>query len=215
MRCAFEIPSKEWHLIFWKRRNGKWKGSDYWLRRESVETWGKNRNLYVFLKDAWYFEKEGMEMKRIIDRGENLLKNKRPWLLTKERMCWKKWDLWCIFLKKWYLIFLKRRNGVKKEVIMKRITELLNYYWLRRESVETWKKKEICDVYFIEKMILDILEKKKWKWKRSNYELLTKARICLKIKKKWSWLLTKDRICWNVRKNRNLYVFFEVTMIID
>lgn len=162
MRCAFEIPSKEWHLIFWKRRNGKWKGSDYWLRRESVETWGKNRNLYVFLKDAWYFEKEGMEMKRIIDRGENLLKNKRPWLLTKERMCWKKWDLWCIFLKKWYLIFLKRRNGVKKEVIMKRITELLNYYWLRRESVKKkWKKKRFVMCISLKKWYLIF-------WKRRN-----------------------------------------------
>lgn len=58
-------------------------------------------------------------------------------------------------------------------------------YWIiellftkKRICEKKMKKKEICDVYFIEKMILDILEKKKWKWKRSNYELLTKARIC-------------------------------------
>lgn len=153
----------------WRRRGKKWDARLRFRRRSGT----------------WYFGKEGMENEKeaIIDWGENLLKREE-----KIEICTFSWRTLDILKKKEW----KWKGLLTEERICWKIRD--HDYWLRRECVE---KNEICDVYFTEKMILDIFEKKKWKGNdyEENYWII-------------ELLLIKKRICWNMKKKRDLWCIF-------
>lgn len=61
------------------------------------------------------------------------------------------------------------------------------------------------DVYFIEKMVLDILKKKKWK--TSDYDHWLRREFIQKIKNKLLWYYWL-RIYWNIEKKNEIWCIF-------
>lgn len=155
----------------WRRRGKKWDARLRFRRRSGT----------------WYFGKEGMENEKeaIIDWGENLLKREE-----KIEICTFSWRTLDILKKKEW----KWKGLLTEERICWKIRD--HDYWLRRECVE---KNEICDVYFTEKMILDIFEKKKWKGNdyEENYWII-------------ELLLIKKRICWNMKKKKRFVMYISL-----